>query len=572
MLLLRVRDLAVDFFTTTKIIHAVRGIGFDVAAGERVGLVGESGSGKTTAALALMRMIRPPGRIAGGTAQLGDIDLLSLNREQVREARLKLVSYVPQGAMNALNPVLRIRDQILDGVIDHDVTLLKGERIALVETVLTSVGLPVGVAGLFPHELSGGMKQRACIAIAMALKPRVIIADEPTSALDVISQRQVMKTLCRVQEEIGCGLIMIGHDMGLMAQVADRIIVMQDGLIVEDAPVRNLFRRPQHAYSRMLIESVPTLGNRAEGAGRPGRAPALAGETLLAFDSVSKVFVSGLFGRTKKTALQPCSFKLASDKPQIIAVVGQSGSGKTTLARMILGLEKPSSGEVRYRGESVAALSGEAGQRYRREVQAIFQDPYGSFNPFYKIDHALAEPLVRFGIATERKAVHARIEEACASVGLKASEMLGRFPHELSGGQRQRLMVARSLLLRPRLIVADEPVSMVDASLRMTILQNLEALKNDHSISIVYITHDLATAYHVSDYVLVLHEGRIVEAGRPEEVIEVPTHPYTQALVGAIPWPDPERKWPDLPANLREQWQAKPVLRGRVAGFELEAA
>ena len=572
MSLLRVRDLAVDFFTTTKIIHAVRGIAFDVAHGERVGLVGESGSGKTTAALALMRMIKSPGRIAGGTAHLGDTDLLALKRDEVREARLKLVSYVPQGAMNALNPVLRIRDQILDGVIDHDVALLKGERIALVENVLSSVGLPVGVADLFPHELSGGMKQRACIAIAMALKPRVIIADEPTSALDVISQRQVMKTLCRVQEEIGCGLIMIGHDMGLMAQVADRIIVMQDGLIVEDAPVRNLFRRPQHAYSRMLIESVPTLGNRAEGAGRPGSAPTRAGETLLAFDGVSKVFGSGLFDRTKKTALQPCSFRLASDKPQIIAVVGQSGSGKTTLARMILGLEKPSSGEVRYRGVSLSSLSGEAAQRYRREVQAIFQDPYGSFNPFYKIDHTLAEPLVRFGIATERKAIHARIEEACKAVGLKASEMLGRFPHELSGGQRQRLMVARALLLRPRLIVADEPVSMVDASLRMTILQNIETLKNDHSISIVYITHDLATAYHVSDYVLVLHEGRIVEAGRPEEVIEAPTHPYTQALVSAIPWPDPERKWPDLPVNLREQWQAKPVLRGRVAGFELEAA
>jgi len=365
---------------------------------------------------------------------------------------------------------------------------------------------------------------------------------------------------------------MIGHDLGLMAQVADRIVVMRDGLIVEDAPVRNLFRRPQHAYSRMLIESVPTLGNRAEGAGMPANVPARAGETLLSFESVSKVFGSGLFGRTKKTALQPCSFRLASDRPQIIAVVGQSGSGKTTLARMILGLEKPTSGEVRYRGESVAALSGGAAQRYRREVQAIFQDPYGSFNPFYKIDHTLAEPLIRFGIATERKAVHVRIEEACQSVGLQASEMLGRFPHELSGGQRQRLMVARALLLRPRLIVADEPVSMVDASLRMTILQTIEALKNDHAISIVYITHDLATAYHVSDYVLVLHEGRIVEAGRPEEVIEAPTHPYTQALVGAIPWPDPERKWPDLPANLREQWQAKPVLRGRVAGFELEAA
>ena len=572
MSLLQVRDLAVDFLTSTKIIHAVRGIGFDIAAGERVGLVGKSGSGKTTAALALMRMIRPPGRIVAGTAQLDGTDLLALKPEQVRAARLKLVSYVPQGAMNALNPVLRIGDQILDGVIDHDVALLRGERLALVENVLASVGLPVGVADLFPHELSGGMKQRACIAIAIALKPRLIIADEPTSALDVLSQRQVMKTLCLVQEEMGCGLVMIGHDMGLMAQVAGRIIVMRDGFIVEDAPVHELFQRPRHAYSRMLIESVPTLGNRAEGAGRAADVATSERAPLLAFDAVGKVFGSGLLGRSKKTALQPCSFRLASDHAQIIAVVGQSGSGKTTMARMILGLEKPSSGQVRYRGESLAGLTGEAARRYRREVQAIFQDPYGSFNPFYKIDHTLAEPLVRFRVAAGRRAVLARIEEACAAVGLQASEMLGRFPHELSGGQRQRLMVARALLLRPRLIVADEPVSMVDASLRMTILQNIETLKNDHSISIVYITHDLATAYHVSDYVLVLHEGRIVEAGPPEDVIQSPIHPYTQALVGAIPWPDPQRKWPDLPANMREQWEAPPVVRGRVPGFELKAA
>jgi ABC-type glutathione transport system ATPase component len=572
MSLLRVRDLAVDFSTSTKIIHAVRGIGFDIAAGERVGLVGESGSGKTTAALALMRMIRPPGQIVSGTAHLDGTDLLALAPNQVQQARLKLVSYVPQGAMNALNPVLRIREQILDGVADHGGALSRGERSALVQTVLSSVGLPAVVADLFPHELSGGMKQRACIAIAIALKPRVIVADEPTSALDVISQRQVMKTLCRVQEEMGCGLMMIGHDMGLMAQVADRIIVMRDGLIVEDAPVRELFQQPRHAYSRMLIDSVPTLGNRAVGAGRPADVAAPDGQALLAFDGVCKIFGSGLFGRTKKVALQPCSFRLASDHAQIIAVVGQSGSGKTTMARMVLGLEKPSSGEVRYRGESLADLAGETARRYRREVQAIFQDPYGSFNPFYKIDHTLAEPLIRFGIVSGRKAIYARIEEACAAVGLQASEMLGRFPHELSGGQRQRLMVARALLLRPRLIVADEPVSMVDASLRMTILQNIESLKNDHSISIVYITHDLATAYHVSDYVLVLHEGRVVEAGPPEDVIQAPTHPYTQTLVSAIPWPDPQRKWADLPANMREQWQAPPVVRGQVPGFELKAA
>jgi peptide/nickel transport system ATP-binding protein len=242
------------------------------------------------------------------------------------------------------------------------------------------------------------------------------------------------------------------------------------------------------------------------------------------------------------------------------------------MARMVLGLEQPSSGQVLYRNTPLTALSGKEARRYRREVQAIFQDPYGSFNPFYKVDRTLAQPLVQFGLATERRTIYARMEEACAAVGLKASEILGRFPHELSGGQRQRLMVARALLLRPRLIVADEPVSMVDASLRMSILGNMQALKNEHNISIIYITHDLATAYHVSDYVLVLHEGRIVEAGPPDEVIEQPAHPYTQTLVSVIPWPDPDRGWGDLRTGLRSEWDAASVLRGQVAGFRLGAA
>jgi peptide/nickel transport system ATP-binding protein len=572
MSLLKVRNLSVDFYTSTRIVRAVRGVSFDVAAGERVGLVGESGSGKTTSALALMRMIMPPGRVAGGTAHLDGLDLLALDPRQTRDARLRLVSYVPQGAMNALNPVLRIGEQIVDGILDHGIALSAKQQQDLMEEVLTSVGLPGSVAKLYPHQLSGGMKQRACIAIAIAMKPRLIIADEPTSALDVVTQRQVMRTLCSVQEQMGCGLIMIGHDMGLMAQVVDRVIVMQDGIIVEDAPVRDLFRRPKHPYSRMLIESVPSLGNRTE-RGSPLRlvndGP---NEPLLTFRDVSKTFGGGLFTGRDKTALQPCSFQLAGNRPQIISVVGQSGSGKTTMARIILGLERPSSGQVLYRGTPLEALSGEEARRYRREVQAIFQDPYGSFNPFYKVDHTLAQPLVQFGLATERRAIYGRMEEACNAVGLNASEVLGRFPHELSGGQRQRLMVARALLLRPRLIVADEPVSMVDASLRMTILANMQALKTEHDISIIYITHDLATAYHVSDYALVLHQGRIVEAGPPDEVIERPAHPYTQTLVSAIPWPDPDRGWRDGRGDSGSEWSADSVVRGQVAGFRFGVA
>jgi ABC-type glutathione transport system ATPase component len=571
MPLLTVRDLSIDFYTATKVVHAVRGVSFDVEAGERVGLVGESGSGKTTTALALMRMIRPPGRIAGGTAGLGDMDLLALKGREIREARLRHVSYVPQGAMNALNPVLRIGEQILDGIADHGVKLSKAAQRDLITEVLTSVGLPESVAERYPHQLSGGMKQRACIAIAIALKPSLIIADEPTSALDVITQRHVMKTLTSVQEKMGCGLVIIGHDMGLMAQVADRMIVMQDGLIAEDAPVRDLFRRPKHPYSRMLIDSVPSLGERSPStAATTSTTP--AAEPLLVFDRVGKIFGGGLFSGPPKTALQPCSFRLDGTEPRIIAVVGQSGSGKTTMARIILDFEKPTSGTVLYRGRDLASLPAEAARQFRREVQAIFQDPYGSFNPFYKVDRTLAQPLVTFGLARGRRAIYARMEEACAAVGLRASEILGRFPHELSGGQRQRLMVARALLLRPKLIVADEPVSMVDASLRMTILGNMQALKTEHGISVVYITHDLATAYQVADYVLVLHEGRLVEAGPAEEVIERPAHPYTRSLVDAIPWPDPDRRWPELAPDMRTAWTADPVIRTCISGFHLDNA
>jgi peptide/nickel transport system ATP-binding protein len=361
--------------------------------------------------------------------------------------------------------------------------------------------------------------------------------------------------------------------MGLMAQVADRMIVMQDGRIAEDAPVRELFRRPQHPYSRMLIDSVPLLGQRTGAAtlAKPA-ASSPATPPLLVFDRVSKTFGGGVFSGPAKVALAPCSFRLDGDEPRIVAIVGQSGSGKTTLARIILGFESPTSGTVLYRGQDLAKISAESGRQFRREVQAIFQDPYGSFNPFYKVDRTLAQPLVMFGLAQGRRAIYAKMEEACAAVGLRADEILGRFPHELSGGQRQRLMVARALLLRPKLIVADEPVSMVDASLRMTILANMQQLKTEHGISVVYITHDLATAYQVADYVLVLHEGQVVEAGPADEVIERPAHPYTTSLVDSIPWPDPDRRWPELDPDMRERWSAKAVIRGDIGGFRLQAS
>ena len=557
MTLLQVSNLSVDFFTTRQIVHAVRDVSFAVAAGERVGLVGESGSGKTTTALALMRMLKPPGRIVAGSARIGDLDLVGLNGPAIRAARLKTISYIPQGAMNSLSPVLRVREQMLDGLADHGVRLSAREAKARVDDALAGVGLAASVADLFPHQLSGGMKQRVCIAIAMMLDPKIIIADEPTSALDVISQRQVIQTLHAAQKRIGCGMVIIGHDMGLMAQATDRIIVMKDGRIVEDAPTPRLFAAPQHAYSAELIESVPTLGSRISAAqdGPPG-----ASVPFLELSGVGKTFGDGLLGGRIKQALAPIDLRIDAERPRVIAVVGQSGSGKTTLARIMLGLEPPSEGQFRYRGQDVGQLSVPERARFRREVQAIFQDPYASFNPFYRVDHALLMPLLHLGAAGSRIEAREAMEAACRDVGLNPREVLGRFPHELSGGQRQRLMIARALALKPRLIVADEPVSMVDASLRMTILNNLRALRQEHAISVVYITHDLATAYQVSDEVIVLYDGRLVEAGTPERVIEKPQHAYTRALVSAIPWPDPDRNWPLVEPD-RASWNQPAVVQ-----------
>jgi peptide/nickel transport system ATP-binding protein len=568
MTLLAIRDLAVDYFTTTRVIHAVRGVSFDVAVGERVALVGESGSGKTTTALALMQMIDPPGRITGGKALLDGEDLLALTGDAVRRMRLARVAYIPQGAMNSLNPVLRLREQILDGLVDHGRRLSERDASALVAGALADVGLDPALSRAFPHELSGGMKQRACMAIALAMKPQLIIADEPTSALDVITQKQVMATLVAAQEKLGSGLILIGHDMGLMAQATNRVIVMQDGLIAEDAPVRRMFKTPAHSYSRMLISSVPVLGGRQSR--MAGDMPADS-KPLLSFDAVGKVFRGGLFGGPDVTALHPVTFRLSDGAPQIVSIVGQSGSGKTTLARMVLGFERPTAGRISYRGQDLGAMDAPARRAYRREVQAIFQDPYGTFNTFYKVDRALLLPLQNFGLAADQAQAQTMMEDACAAVGLEAGEVLGRFPHELSGGQRQRLMVARALMLSPRLLVADEPVSMVDASLRMTILGNLQRLKDRHGISVIYITHDLATAYHVSDYVLVLNKGRVVEAGPPGAVIEDPRHPYTRALVDAIPWPDPDRHWGGASVEGRG-WADDPVVRGQSPGFQLSEA
>ncbi|MEV8468345.1 ABC transporter ATP-binding protein [Fluviibacterium sp. DFM31] len=519
--MLNVKDLSVEFPTLSGVVHAGADVSIDLAPGRRVGFVGESGSGKTTTALAIMRMIKRPGRIAKGQILLGDTDLLSLGAEEMRQSRLKRVSYIPQGAMNSLNTVMRIENQIRDGITDHEGKRPRAELKRRSKEALEGVGLPAEVGRMYPHELSGGMKQRACIAIGTALSPELIIADEPTSALDVIIQRQ-------------------------------------------------------------LISSVPTIGGTSFLSVDKHPAPSgYSADTapLLEFRGVSKVNGGGLLKGPGNTVLAPMSFRLDGDTPMIVSVVGQSGSGKSTMGGLMLGFTQPTTGQVLFEGQDMARLRGKAGHALRRNVQAVFKGPHGSFNPFYRVDRALSLPLKRFGITRDPAEIKRRMTQACEAVGLNPHLIPGRFAHELPGSQRQRLMVARALMLSPKLLIADEPVSMVDASLQASILKNLHDLKDRFGFSIVHITRDLATAYHVSDFVIVLHAGHVAEAGPPAQVIGDPQHPHTRLMIDSIPWPDVDRSWgtqytsrEDMKAQLSKVRSVPVQTRGAVPGFALTAA
>ncbi len=577
MTILDFKNVSIDFPTSKGVVHAVTDISLSVPEGRRIGFIGESGSGKTTTALAAMRMLAKPGFVSQGEIHLnslGKTDILNLTDEEMRRVRLRKISYIPQGAMNSLNPVMRIENQIWDGIIAHEGAVTDVELKRRSDVALNGVGLDPEIVGpLFPHELSGGMKQRVCIAIGVCLDPDLIIADEPTSALDVITQRHVMQTLRDVQAKIGAGLILIGHDMGLMAQSVDDIAVLKKGELVEFGPVRQIIETPQHPYTQELISSVPLVG----GESFLDPAPATPAEGFKTEDGTPLLELRNVTKRYGSvTALHPMSFTLDGEVPKIISIVGQSGSGKSTMGSLMLGFNAPTEGEVLFKGRDINRQSADEALTFRKEVQAVFQDPYACFNPFYRVNHTLKFPFERFGLSKGTDHTTEAMEEACRAVGLAPETVLGRYPHQLSGGQRQRLIVARALMLSPKLLIADEPVSMVDASLRATILKNIHDLKDRHGISIIYITHDLATAYHVSDYVMVLYKGHVVEAGPPHDVIGDPQHTYTQLLISSIPWPDLDRDWgsPDdaraaLEGLSELEGQQEAILRGTIPGFKL---
>ncbi|MFC8192017.1 ABC transporter ATP-binding protein [Cellulomonas sp. NPDC057328] len=555
--LLSIRDLEVTFRTEAGSAVAVRGASFDVHAGQTVAVVGESGSGKSTTAAAVIGLLAGNGSVTGGQILFDGEDLATLGADAMHRLRGSRIGMVPQDPMSNLNPVRRVGHQIDETLVDNAVVPGRAVRARTVE-LLEEAGLPDAQrrAQQYPHEFSGGMRQRALIAMGLAARPQLLIADEPTSALDVTVQRTILDGLTDLTDRLGVAVLLITHDLGLAAERADRIVVMYRGEVVEEGPARQLLTDPQHEYTRRLIAAAPSLASRRAELARAGTAVAVSeADDLLAtpaghgdapaderpiveVEHVTKVFRlrgKGLLGRsTDFTAVDDVSFVIP--RGRTVAVVGESGSGKSTVAKMMLGLLPPTSGAIRFDGVDVTGKDRAAEVAFRRRVQPIFQDPYASLDPLFTIYRTIEEPLRAHGIG-DGASRRARVRELMEQVALPA-DLLRRYPAELSGGQRQRVAIARALALEPELVVCDEAVSALDVIVQSQILRLLVELQERLGLSYLFISHDLAVVRQIADEVCVMQSGRLVEQGTVEEVFEAPRTGYTRTLLDAIPGRD----------------------------------
>jgi len=611
--LLSVENLHVHFVTARGVVRAVEGVSYEVRAGEMVALVGESGCGKSVSALAVMRLLaRPAGHIVAGRIVFAGRDLLALSEDAMRQVRGRDIAMIFQEPMTSLNPVLTVGLQIMEPLLIHrrlDPGAARRRALELLEMV--GIPDPVRRLGQYPHQFSGGMRQRAMIAIALACGPKLIIADEPTTALDVTIQAQILHLMKSLSSELGIAMVLITHNLGIVARHADRVNVMYSARIAERAATDALFTRPLHPYTAGLLHSVPRL-DRPRGArlqtieGLPPslldapagcrfaprcagrleacvaappplaeveprhfsaciRAPelAVAGPAALAPPAKTNAALAplvktiaaqplleviglktwfdvsrGLLGgeRAVVRAVDGVSFQIHPG--ETLGLVGESGCGKTTVGRTLLRLERASAGTVRYAGEDVTRAEGETLKRYRRQIQVIFQDPYSSLNPRLTIGGIIAEPLLVHRLVRGRKAARDRVLELLGQVGL-AEYMAERYAHELSGGQRQRVGIARALALEPRFIICDEPVSALDVSIQAQIVNLLEDLQRRLGLTYLFIAHDLAVVRHIAERVAVMYLGRIMEIAGRDALYSEPLHPYTKALLDAVPVPDP---------------------------------
>ena len=534
---LDVADLSVTAGGGNVLVH---GLSFALARGETLAIAGESGSGKSITALAVMGLLPPAVRVSAGRVMFGGADLTSLPEARLRALRGDRISMIFQDPMSSLNPVMTVGAQLTEAIRAHAPVSRSAARVRALEA-LTAVRLsqPERRLTQYPHELSGGMRQRLMIAMALALRPQVLIADEPTTALDVTVQREVLDLLRDLQRDLGTAIILITHDMGVVAEMADRVIVMQGGRMVEEARTADVFAAPRMAYTRALLAAVPRLGTGAPRAAVTTEPVARLQDVVVRFG-----LRGGVFGHVTHHVHAVDHVSLDIRRGETFSLVGESGCGKSTIAKALVGLV-PHQGRIEVAGQVLGALNRDQLLALRRRVQIVFQDPMASLNPRLRVGDLIAEPLVIHGIGTP--ADHrARAADLMQRVGLSDSH-LSRYPHEFSGGQRQRICIARALALQPDLIIADESVSALDVSVQARVLDLLAALQKEFGVAYLFISHDMAVVENISDRVAVMYLGQIVETGSRDQIFLNPQHPYTRRLIDAVPVPDPGHRRAAVP-------------------------
>ncbi|MGN7181511.1 ABC transporter ATP-binding protein [Cytobacillus kochii] len=541
--LLKIENLQVSFMSREKEFEAVKGVSFTVNKGETLGIVGESGSGKSVTARSIMRLLpSPPSLLKDGEIMFLGKDLVNASDQEMEAIRGKDMSMIFQDPMTSLNPTMRIGQQLTETMLKHTKGLGKTQAKAEAIELLRLVGIPKPEVRFaqYPHEFSGGMRQRAMIAIALACRPKLLIADEPTTALDVTIQAQILNLMKHMQEKFGTAIILITHDLGVVAGMCDRVVVMKDGEIVEKGTTEEIFEHATHPYTLRLLNALPKLHEKKKAKPAPRISEDInAKEPLLEVKALKQHFDLGK-GQVLK-AVDDISFFI---KPgETLGLVGESGSGKSTTGRAILRLNEPTAGEVLYQGIPVNQLTAKEMKMMRRHMQMIFQDPYASLNPRFKVIDIIGQALDIHKLVKNKQERRKRVEELLEMVGLEKEHAM-RYPHEFSGGQRQRIGIARALAVEPKFIVCDEPLSALDVSIQAQIVKLLEDLQQKLGLTYLFIAHDLSMVKHISDRVAVMFGGKIVELAESEELYANPQHPYTKSLLAAIPIPDPaiERK------------------------------